>query len=175
MNMTHYMELLATNQPWNLLGFMAVPVICAETLAITELHLLYTRKLQGWVRTLNRVAGIFVGIYFIGIISYLLATAVIPITQAGEWRTSLDVLAVGSYLISGIPLILVALQELGLLHKALPAEKKLGWHAFYVALFLVFGHVAMIAGMADPALLGYEGETMSHSEMPMLEGVTHGH
>ncbi|EZP77711.1 permease, partial [Parageobacillus genomosp. 1] len=26
MNMTHYMELLAVNQPWNLILFMAIPV-----------------------------------------------------------------------------------------------------------------------------------------------------
>ena len=32
MDITHYMELLATNQPWNLLIFMAIPVILAETL-----------------------------------------------------------------------------------------------------------------------------------------------
>ena len=37
MAMTHYMELLAVRQPWNLLLFMALPVILAETLAITEL------------------------------------------------------------------------------------------------------------------------------------------
>ena len=29
MNMTHYMELLAVNQPWNLLIFMAIPVVLA--------------------------------------------------------------------------------------------------------------------------------------------------
>ncbi|HEY5587685.1 MAG TPA: DUF6803 family protein, partial [Candidatus Paceibacterota bacterium] len=27
MNMTHYMELLTANQPWNLIMFMAIPVI----------------------------------------------------------------------------------------------------------------------------------------------------
>ncbi|XNQ39111.1 DUF6803 family protein [Bacillus sp. 1P10SD] len=40
MNMTHYMGLLADNQPWNLIIFMAIPVICAETIAITELGIL---------------------------------------------------------------------------------------------------------------------------------------
>ena len=72
MNMTHYMELLATNQPWNLLIFMAVPIILAETLAITELYLLFTRNFQGWVHNLNRAVGIIVGLYFIGVIIYLL-------------------------------------------------------------------------------------------------------
>lgn len=28
--MTHYMGLLAVNQPWNLLLFMAIPVVLAE-------------------------------------------------------------------------------------------------------------------------------------------------
>jgi len=165
MNMTHYMELLATNQPWNLIIFMAIPVVLAETVAITELYILYTRKLDGWVRDLNRLAGIVVGLYFLGVIVYLMMNAVVPITRAGEWRTVIDVIAVGSYLIGGIPLVLIALQDLGMIHKGLAAEKKLGWHAGYVAVFLVFAHLAMIAGMTDPTLLGdrqaaHAGQTM---------------
>lgn len=155
MNMTHYMELLATNQPWNLIIFMAIPVILAETVAITELYLLYTRKLNGWVRDLNRAAGILVGLYFIGVIAYLMLNAVIPITQAGQWRTLIDVIAVSTYLIGGVPMVLIAMMELGILHKGVNEEKKLGYHAIYVALFLVFAHVAMIAGMTDPGLFGY--------------------
>lgn len=177
MNMTHYMELLATNQPWNLIIFMAIPVVLAETVAITELYILYTRKLHGWVRNLNRAAGVTVGLYFIGIIAYLLTNAVVPITKAGEWRTVIDVIAVSAYLIGGIPMVLIALQDLGFLHKGTSKEKQLAYHAIYVAVFLVFAHLAMIAGMADPALLGYQGDaahqmttpdgyTMS-SEMPM--------
>ena len=158
MNMTHYMELLATNQPWNLIIFMAIPVVLAETVAITELYILYTRKLNGLVRKLNRVAGIVVGLYFIGIIAYLLVNAVMPITKAGEWRTVIDVIAVSTYLIGGIPMILIAMQDLGIIHKGASEEQKLRYHAIYVAVFLVFAHLAMIAGMADPALLGYQGE-----------------
>ena len=158
MNMTHYMELLATNQPWNLIIFMAIPVVLAETVAITELYILYTRKLHGWVRNLNRVAGIVVGLYFVGIIAYLLVNAVMPITQAGEWRTIIDVIAVSTYLIGGVPMVLIALQDLGLIHKGATEERKLGYHAIYVAVFLVFAHLAMIAGMMDPALLGYQGD-----------------
>lgn len=156
MNMTHYMELLATNQPWNLIVFMAIPVILAETVAITELYILFTRRLDGWVRDLNRVAGIVVGLYFLGVIVYLLTNAVVPITRAGEWRTVIDVVAVGAYLLGGIPLVLIAFQDLGFLHKGLPPERRLAWHAGYVAVFLVLAHVAMIAGMTDPSLFGYE-------------------
>ncbi len=155
MNMTHYMELLSVNQPWNLLLFMGIPVVFAETLAITELYVLFTRKCTGWVQGLNRAAGIFVGLYFIGVIVYLMATAVVPITKAGEWRTAIDVIAVGSYLIAGLPLIYIAMQELGIVSRSASQEQKKKVHAICVAIFLVFGHVAMIAGMLDPSLLGY--------------------
>lgn len=177
MNMTHYMELLADNQPWNLIIFMAIPVILAETVAITELYILYTRKLNGWVRNLNRVAGIVVGLYFVGIIIYLLLNAVVPITKAGEWRTVIDIIAVAAYLISGFPMILIAMQDINIIHKAASAEKKLGYHAMYVAVFLVFAHIAMIAGMTDPALFGYKSHAAIHN-MPVqtqLMQVNHEH
>ena len=157
MNMTHYMELLAVNQPWNLIIFMAIPVILAETLAITELYLLFTRNFTGLVHQLNRFAGIAVGIYFLGIIYYIMTNAVIPITKEGEWRTVIDVIAVSTYVIAGLPLIWIALQELGVVNKALDQMEKLRIHAICVALFLVFGHIAMIAGMVDPSILGYQG------------------
>jgi hypothetical protein len=146
----------------------------AETVVITELYILFTRRLDGWVRCLNRWASITVGLYFLGIIIYLLITAVLPITAAGEWRTALDVIAVGAYLLGGIPLLLLALQDLGLIHRRLTPEQKLRHHATYVAIFLILGHVAMIFGMADPGLLGY-GAPMAH-EMPMEHGsMPHGH
>ena len=157
MNMTHYMELLAVNQPWNLIIFMAIPIVLAETLAITELYILFTRKFDGSVYYLNRFAGIVVGVYFVGIIYYIVTNAIIPITQAGEWGTAIDVIAVGSYVIAGLPLIWIALQEFGLVNKALDQIGKLKIHATCVALFLVFGHVAMIAGMVDPSIFGYKG------------------
>jgi hypothetical protein len=70
MNMTHYMELLSVNQPWNLLIFMAVPIVLAETIAVTELYILYTREYKGSVRALNRACSIVVGIYFTGVLFY---------------------------------------------------------------------------------------------------------
>lgn len=171
MNMTHYMQLLSDNQPWNLMIFMAIPIVLAETLAITELYILFTRKFHGFGWSLNRFAGAAVGIYFIGVIGYLMFTAVIPITKAGEWRTIIDVVAVGSYLIGGLPLIWIALQEIGLVNQKLDREHKLKIHAICVALFLVFGHVAMISGMLDPALLGYQN---THSiDAPMSTNHAH--
>ena len=154
--MTHYMELLAVNQPWNLIIFMAIPIVLAETLAITEFYMLFTRKFDGPIYQLNKISGITVGLYFIGIIVYIMAYAVVPITKAGEWRTAIDVIAVGSYVIAGLPLVWIAFQDIGLVNKSMERNEKLKVHAICVSLFLVFGHVAMISGMLDPGILGYE-------------------
>ena len=153
MNMTHYMELLAVNQPWNLLAFMAVPVILAETVAITELYLLYTRVYTGPVRTLNRAASILGGVYFTGVFVHLLINAVVPLTTGGGWRGPADVIAVLSYLAGIVPLGGIALIDLGVLAKGRDDHAKMGLHAAFVGVFLVVAHVAMIFGMMDPTLL----------------------
>lgn len=152
MQMTHYMELLATNQPWNLIIFMAIPVILAETIAIAELYILYTRDFSSIAKKISRVAGTIVGIYFAGVFIYLFKNAVIPITAAGEWRTFADVIAVGSYLLGVIPLFGMTLLELKLVWKNRSDMDRLKLHAGFVAIFLVVAHIAMIFGMLSPAV-----------------------
>jgi hypothetical protein len=151
--MTHYMELLATNQPWNLLIFMAVPVIFAEFIAVTELFILLGRGENQKLRQWNRVAGIIIGIYFTGIFFYLLFTAVIPLTTGGGWRGIADVIAVGFYLLGIVPLGGLALMGLGIVGKSGDDQASLRLHATFVAIFLVVAHVAMIFGMLNPSLL----------------------
>ena len=46
MVMTNYMDLLAANQPWNLILFMVIPVVLAESLVATEF---YTTSLPGFI------------------------------------------------------------------------------------------------------------------------------
>lgn len=152
MSMTHYMQLLAENQPWNLLIFMAVPIILAETVVVTELYILYTRNFSGIVRWVNKWAGILVGFYFAAVFAYLLVTAAVPLTTGGGWRGWIDVSAVGFYLSGVIPLLGIALLEVGVIARDRSPEQKLMIHACLVALFLVLGHVAMVFGMLDPAL-----------------------
>ncbi len=160
MNMTHYMELLASNQPWNLLIFMAVPVILAETIAITELYILYTRKFDSTARKINRYSGIAVGIYFLGVFAYLIKNAVIPITASGEWRTAIDVIAVGFYLLGVIPLFGMTLLEFGIIGKKKDELWKLKIHSIFVAVFLIVAHIAMIAGMMNPDIFSGSGGPM---------------
>ena len=163
MSMTHYMELLATNQPWNVIIFMAVPVILAETIAIAELYLLFTRNFSGKIKRLSRNAGIILGIYFLGIFFYLLKTAVIPLTTTGAWRGIFDIIAVNSYLLGVVPLFGISLLELGLIGKNKSTEEKLKLHATFVGIFLVVAHIAMIFGMLNPELLTGQAVPPMHS------------
>ena len=154
MSMTHYMELLAVHQPRNLIIFMAVPVVLAETLAITELVILLARAATPqWVRTTSRIAGLLAGPVMLAIFLHLLLNAVIPLSLTGGWRGPADVIAVLFYLSGTIPLVGITLVELGLIGSDRVSALK--WHAAFIAVFLVVAHVAMIFGMLDPALLGY--------------------
>ena len=60
-----------------------------------------------------------------------------------------------------LPLIYIAFQELGWVNTKATDEAKRHAHAICVALFLILGHIAMIAGMLDPSLLGYVPNGMS--------------
>lgn len=153
MNMTHYMSLLASNQPWNLIIFMAIPVICAETLTITEFLIIFNRIKSGGIRTLNKAVSIFDGFYFTGIFLYLLFTAVIPLTATGGWHTWIDVLAVGFYLSGVIFLLPLALMELGIIFKNKTSDEKMKIHFLLIGGFLVVAHIAMILGMVNPEIL----------------------
>ena len=153
MNMTHYMELLADNQPWNLILFMAVPVILAETVAITEFFVLLRRGQAGALLVLNRAASILGGAYFLGVFFYLLFHAVIPLTTSGQWRGPADVIAVGFYLAGVLPLGAMALIDLRWIGSRWTHDERLVWHAAAVSVFLVVAHIAMIFGMLDPTLM----------------------
>jgi len=170
MFMTHYMELLAQNQPWNLILFMAIPVVLAETVAITELFILFSRQFHGPLRQVNRTASIAGGLYFCGVFVYLMLTAVIPLTTSGGWRGAADVIAVGFYLSGIVPLLGLALLDLGLIGKGRTDEGKLKLHATFVAIFLVVAHIAMIFGMLDPSLLMSQPAPAAH-DMGTMPGM----
>jgi hypothetical protein len=149
MNMTHYMELLATNQPWNLIIFMAIPVILAETLTATEFFVIFNRLYDGTLRRFNKIVGIALGFYFLGIFVYLTTSVVPGIT----WRGYSDIIAVSSYLSGVIFLFGIALLELGIIAKNAEKQAKMKLHFLLLIGFLVVAHVAMIFGMLNPSLL----------------------
>ena len=158
--MTHYMGLLAANQPWNLLGFMAIPGILAETLAVSELAVLFRQgDVPRWVHLLNRWAGLLAGPWFLGITVYLTKNAVVPLTNGSAWHGPADLIAVSAYLAGVIPLVGITLIELGILGRG-TARARMRLHAIFVGIFLIAAHIAMIFGMLDPTLFGW---TPSHT------------
>ncbi|MDI3279801.1 MAG: cytochrome oxidase biogenesis protein Surf12C [Bacillota bacterium] len=150
MNMTHYMELLATNQPWNLLYYMVVPVALAESLVATEFFIVFRRQTKGALRAVNKVLGIAAGVYFtFAVFLRLLFTAIPGI----EWRTWVDFVAVWSYLLGVVPLAGIALLELGVIARGKNDEEKMKLHFVLLTVFLIVAHVAMVFGMVNPEIV----------------------
>ena len=87
---THYMDLLMQNSPWNLILFMVIPVVAAEALVAAAFYALFLGegKNAGW-RKFEKQLGIFAGVYFAGVVTYLL-TSVVPTL---EWKGLLDQMA----------------------------------------------------------------------------------
>lgn len=156
MNMTHYMELLAVNQPWNLIIYMVIPVALAEALVATEFFVVFNRVKAGALRTWNKWLGIVLGFYFLGIFINLAFTVVPTIS----WRGTADILAVGAYLSGVIPLFSIALLEMGLIGRGKSDEEKMKLHFIFLTIFLVVAHVAMVFGMVDPTLLGWKNDAV---------------
>jgi len=177
MPMTHYMGLLAVRQPWNLLLFMALPVVLAETLAITELVMLLARRgdrpAPGWVTKVSHWAGLLAGPVWVFIGLHLLITAVVSLTVHGGWRGPADVIAVLSYLAGGLPMLVISLLEAELLGRDETGRRRL--HVAMVAVFLVVAHVAMIFGMLDPAVMGYTptAPASTQHDMGSMPGMNH--
>ena len=161
MSSTHYMDLLMQNSPWNLILFMAIPVVLAETIAITELLIPLLTQRAEFAKKVNRVCGVLAGVAFIGIILYLFPVVVLPIASNGEFRTWVDVVAIFSYLLAGIPMILLALLNLKLLFRRSEPKKRHIIRISLLAAFLVLSHIAMIFGMVDPSIAGYQPEKQS--------------
>ena len=151
MTMTHYMELLMVNQPWNLIIYMVIPVALAEALVATEFFVVFNRIKSGGIRSWNKWIGIVLGFYFLGIFLKLGLTVVPTI----EWRGMADIIAVGSYLSGVIPLFAIALLELGVIGGGQTAEEKMKLHFILLTIFLVVAHVAMVFGMVDPQIMGW--------------------
>ena len=166
MVMTHYMELLAANQPWNLIFFMVIPVVLAEALVAAEFFIMYRGSKNSAWQDLSKFLGILAGVYFTGIFAYL-AVDVVPTIQ---WRGYADVIAVGAYMLGVIPLAGIALLELGFIGRGLNKMQKLHRHFGLLIGFLVVSHVAMVFGMVDPSITGWQNDTPPMQQMDMHSG-----
>ncbi|WP_459875602.1 DUF6803 family protein [Campylobacter concisus] len=156
MIMTHYMELLSLDQPYNLILYMVIPMGLAELLVAMEFFTMYHMDSgkNAVFKAVSKFVGIVLGVYFTALVIYFLA----KIYPTIKWRGYADVIAIYSYLIGVIPLLGIALLELNLVYKNASQKAKLKLHFCLLIFFLIVGHVAMIFGMVDPTITGYKAE-----------------
>lgn len=164
MVMTHYMELLSLHEPWFLILFMLVPMVLAETiLASGAFSLLYKDSRSEKWDSLSHVCGLILGVFFIVATVYIV-TSYVPTIQ---WRGPIDYISIWAYVLGVIPAALILLQELGLIFKGLDATAKIKKHIVLMILFVLFTHLAMVFGMADPQLAGYVPPKQNNMQMQM--------
>jgi hypothetical protein len=164
MVMTHYMELLSLHEPWFLILFMLVPMVLAETiLAAGAFSLLYKDSRSEKWNSLSHVCGLILGVFFIVATVYIV-TSYVPTIQ---WRGPIDYISIWAYVLGVIPAVLILLQELGIIFKGLDTTAKIKKHIVLMILFVLFTHLAMVFGMADPQLAGYVPPKQNNMQMQM--------
>lgn len=72
-----------------------------------------------------------------------------------DWRGPIDYISIWAYVLGVIPAVLVLLAELGVIFKGLDQKTKNKRHIVIMIFFILFTHLAMVFGMADPQLAGY--------------------
>lgn len=164
MVMTHYMELLSLHEPWFLILFMLVPMVLAETILASEAFSLinHDQHSEKW-DNLSHVCGIILGIFFIIAAVYIVVSYVPTI----DWRGSIDYISIWAYVLGIIPAALLLLGELGVIFKGLDTKTKNKRHIVIMIFFILFTHLAMVFGMADPQLAGYVPPKQQHMQMDM--------
>ena len=150
MYMTHYMELLTSFS--NLILFMAVPVVLAETAAITELIILFSKQTNKFLIIINQLSCILGAVVFILIDLYILQEVIIPLTENSRWYGLIDKIAVSFYVLGGLIMIALGVVTFNAFGRRFGQRFQSGMRVGLLSAFLVISHVAMIAGMADPRL-----------------------
>ncbi len=126
MLMTQYMSLLMANSPYNLIFFMVVPMVIAETIAITEIVLLFSSKPLLKVHSLNSICTFISGIVML-VLGFLFMVAVVP-------------------------LVLMSFLQVNLIFRKANKRTKMAVKIVLLSIYLVTSHAAMVFGMLDPAL-----------------------
>lgn len=179
MYMTHYMELLTTTS--NLLVFMALPVVLAETAAITELIILFSKENRPKLKLLNKLSCVLGASVFLMIDIYIFKEVIVPLTENSGWYGFVDKIAVGFYVLGGLIMVALGVISFNFFGNFLGERFQKGLRVGLLSAFLVISHVAMIAGMADPRLdsdyriLTEEKSSFSESVMSEVSSSVHIH
>lgn len=143
---------------------MLVPMVLAETILASEAFSLinHDQHSEKW-DNLSHVCGIILGIFFIIAAVYIVVSYVPTI----DWRGPIDYISIWAYVLGIIPAALLLLGELGVIFKGLDTKTKNKRHIVIMIFFILFTHLAMVFGMADPQLAGYVPPKQQHMQMDM--------
>ena len=152
MLMTQYMSLLMANSPYNLIFFMVVPMVIAETIAITEIVLLFSSKPLLKVHSLNSICTFISGIVMLVLGFLFIKELVLPANEQNLWKGWIDYASALLFMAAVIPLVLMSLLQLNLIFRKANKRTKMAVKIVLLSIYLVTSHAAMVFGMLDPAL-----------------------
>ena len=152
MLMTQYMSLLMANSPYNLIFFMVVPMVIAETIAITEIVLLFSSKPLLKVHSLNSICTFISGIVMLVLGFLFIKELVLPANEQNLWKGWIDYASALLFMAAVIPLVLMSLLQVNLIFRKANKCTKMAVKIVLLSIYLVTSHAAMVFGMLDPAL-----------------------
>lgn len=152
MLMTQYMSLLMVNSPYNLIFFMVVPMVIAETIAITEIVLLFSSKPLLKVHSLNSICTFISGIVMLVLGFLFIKELVLPANEQNLWKGWIDYASALLFMVAVIPLVLMSLLQVDLIFRKANKRAKMAVKIVLLSIYLVTSHAAMVFGMLDPAL-----------------------
>lgn len=152
MLMTQYMSLLMANSPYNLIFFMVVPMVIAETIAITEIVLLFSSKPLLKVHSLNSICTFISGIVMLVLVFLFIKGKVLPANEQNLWKGWIDYASALLFMAAVIPLVLMSLLQVNLIFRKANKRTKMAVKIVLLSIYLVTSHAAMVFGMLDPAL-----------------------
>ena len=152
MLMTQYMSLLMANSSYNLIFFMVVPMVIAETIAITEIVLLFSSKTLLKVHSLNSICTFISGIVMLVLGFLFIKELVLPANEQNLWKGWIDYASALLFMAAVIPLVLMSLLQVNLIFRKANKRTKMAVKIVLLSIYLVTSHAAMVFGMLDPAL-----------------------
>jgi len=137
--LTQLMELLTSNNPWNLILFFAIPLGAGTISGASELFVLYRKETHGPLKTLNIASGWLAAGWFCWVSYTLLTTYWLP----DQWRNAFDFVSMTTYIGLLVPLLGMAIVDLPWVKIRKRPERRLAVHAGFSMIFRVMLFVAV--------------------------------
>lgn len=127
-------------------------MVIAETIAITEIVLLFSSKPLLKVHSLNSICTFISGIVMLVLVFLFIKGLVLPANEQNLWKGWIDYASALLFMVAVIPLVLMSLLQVNLIFRKANKRAKMAVKIVLLSIYLVTSHAAMVFGMLDPAL-----------------------